>query len=171
MCSSATPVGGGIRIEWNFTHTGGQPLTQVLITYVFTEGSTNITNQGPEVTIEDRTADIPLLVAGIRYTAMVNATNPAGSVVVECPPLELEVGIPAVPQVPEVEQICGGDVKVTIQTLASGLEPSGGDFRFIFTQMQTDTNTQMMTSTDISMTTNNYESGDNVEFDLDDLTV
>ena len=170
MCDS-NPINGKIRVEWNFTHTGGRPLTLILITYVFRKGNVDVTSNGPYVNVEDRTADIPSLVAGIRYTAMVNATNPAGSVVVECPPVDLEAGIPEVPQVPEVEELGGGRVRVTVQTLAAGLEPSGGDFSFILTQMQTDADTQMTTSTDISIPANNYESGDNVEFDLDDLTV
>ena len=94
VCDTATASGGNITITWSFNHTGGLPLTDLTISYVFREGTTDITRNGPPVGLADTTADIqPMLVAGqgLVYTPMVTATNEQGSSTVQCPSVELDV--------------------------------------------------------------------------------
>ncbi len=149
-------------------HTGGQPLTDIHITYFFKEGQINITVQGPEVGVHDRMVDIPPLVIGFRYVAQVTASNANGSIVAECPGVDLEVGIPQDPPVPVVRELGGGSVVVMVRTLASGLEP-GGVLTFILTQ--TLIATQTPSTKEHTMSVDNYRNGDNVEFRIDDLVV
>ncbi len=166
MCNSTEIVDGNIRIRWTFVHMGGQPLTDILVTYIFIEGQVSVVNQGPEVGVGDRVVDIPPLVVGFRYMALVNASNAIGSTIVECPAVNLEVGIPPTPLAPLVRELGEGSVVVVVRTLASGLEP-GGVLNFILTQ--TLIATQTPSTKEHTMSIDNYRNGDNVEFRIDDL--
>ena len=92
MCDSATPSNGGIEIVWSFTHTGGGDLTSLEVTYIFRQGGNNKTLMGPMVDLDSTSATIPSLVAGFSYVPIVKAENTQGSVMVECPQVDLNVG-------------------------------------------------------------------------------
>ena len=168
VCSTSTPSNGGINITWSFLHTGGQPLTEILITYVFKQGSVNMTELGPEVDIDTENVVIPSLVAGFVYIPIVNASNEDGSTAVECPAVTLELGIPQDPTVPTVTELGGGRVRVTVRTLAAGVDPAGGEVSFVLTETRI---AQMMRGRFFTMALSNYRSGEGVDFNMDGLVI
>ena len=83
ICTSVSPSNGGVLVEYSFRHTGGQPLTEVSISY--TSSSSNTQQPGPPVGVADTMAIIPGVVAGYSYTVAVTATNLNGSTTAVCP--------------------------------------------------------------------------------------
>ena len=91
ICTSVSPSNGGVLVEYSFRHTGGQPLTEVSISY----NSSSSTSQqpGPPVGVADTIATIPGVVAGYKYAIAVTATNFNGSTTAVCPSISVTSGI------------------------------------------------------------------------------
>ena len=175
-CDSVQPIGGGIHVSWSFAHTGGLPLTALMLTYTFMAGGVLESRDGPEVSTDATSADIDALVTDVVYTATVEATNANGATSVQCQSLAITTGIPQPPEEPMFEELGDGNLRITVRTPASGLEPGGGQFSFLLFQTRlTQSVTRQADSEDTSlvesMSVNNYMSGRNVSFSVDDLMV
>ena len=92
VCESATGEFGFITVTWSFVHTGGRPLTSVVINYIVEEGNTGTTRNGPVAQLGTTSAIIPSLLAGFSYIPLVVATNFEGTSTVQCPRVVLSTG-------------------------------------------------------------------------------
>ena len=93
MCENPEFREGGITARWSYIHTGGQDLTNVLVSYTFEEGSidsnpVSVMNNDPTIT----SINVPKLTAGTRYTFNITAVNDIGSSYVLCGPTLLNIG-------------------------------------------------------------------------------
>ena len=92
MCPSApTSSNGVITVRWNYTHTGGLDLTQVIVTA--TKG--NLATDVPNGNLTDPSQtyiDIDTFTAGFSYTFSVTAYNQLGSNTTQCDPVTHQIG-------------------------------------------------------------------------------
>ena len=85
-CNAPVSAEGIITATWSYIHTGGLPLTNVSVFYVFTEGSainripTNVTN------VNTSSVVIRNLITGFKYTFNITAENSNGSSSILCGP-------------------------------------------------------------------------------------
>ena len=131
---------------------------------------------GPVVSTDATSADIDALVTDIVYTPTVEATNANGATSVQCQSLEITTGIPLPPEEPMFEELGDGNLRITVRTPASGLEPGGGKFSFLLFQTQlTQSITRQADSEGTTlverMSVNNYMSGQNVSFSVGNMMV
>ena len=84
---------GGITARWSYIHTGGQDLTNVLVSYTFEEGAIESSPISVMITNPTITAiNVPRLIAGTRYTLNITAVNNIGYSYVLCGPILLNIG-------------------------------------------------------------------------------
>ena len=93
VCESATGEFGFITVTWSFVHTGGRPLTSVVINYIVGRRKHwYTTRNGPVAQLGTTSAIIPSLLAGFSYIPLVVATNFEGTSTVQCPRVVLSTG-------------------------------------------------------------------------------
>ena len=92
VCDSAIGEFGHITITWSFVHTGGRPLTSVIINYIIEQGDTSVTRSGPETQLGAASATIPSLPARYSYIPLIVITNFEGTSTIQCPRVELSTG-------------------------------------------------------------------------------
>ena len=91
-CDSAISFNGTIKVTWSYIHTGGLPLTNVSVVYMFTEGSTvnlvpvNVSN------IHTTSVSIHGLTTGFKYTINITARNSNGTSSIQCGPIVHAIG-------------------------------------------------------------------------------
>lgn len=93
MCNDPEFSIGGITARWSYIHTGGQDLTNVLVSYTFEEGAIESSPISVMITNPTITAiNVPRLIAGTRYTLNITAVNNIGYSYVLCGPILLNIG-------------------------------------------------------------------------------
>ena len=89
-----TSSGGAITVRWNYTHTGGLELTQVIVTA--TKGVLTTELDVPNGNLTDLNQmylNISTFTAGFLYTFTVTAYNQLGSSTVQCNPVTHQIGM------------------------------------------------------------------------------
>ena len=90
-----TSSGGVITVRWNYTHTGGLELTQVIVT-AYMGVLSNIQLDIPNGNLTDFSQmflDIATFTAGFGYTFQVTAHNQLGSSTAQCDPVIHLIGM------------------------------------------------------------------------------
>ena len=98
VCDAA-PVSddGVIAVTWDYTHTGGLNLTEVIVQYgIYSADEIDFQDipDGNLTDVDEVTLDVGGLVAGRAYVFQITATNDVGSATVQCPPVVHTVGKP-----------------------------------------------------------------------------
>ena len=90
-----TSTGGVITVRWNFTHTGGLELTQVIVTaYMGTLANIQLDVPNGNLTdLSQMSLDIATFIAGFQYTFQVTAYNKLGSSTAQCNPVIHLIGM------------------------------------------------------------------------------
>ena len=92
MCPTPpTSSGGVITVRWNYIHSGGLELTQVIVTATKGLLSTDVPN-GNLTDPSQRFLDIDTFTAGFSYTFSVTASNQLGSNTTQCDPITHRIG-------------------------------------------------------------------------------
>ena len=86
MCNASVSTDGAITVNWSYIHTGGLPLTNVSVFYMFEEGSTTISdpNLFPAGSINTTSVTLVGLQPGYRYTFNITAENSNGTSNILC---------------------------------------------------------------------------------------
>ena len=147
-----------------------------MLTYTFMAGGVLESRDGPVVSTDATSADIDALVTDVVYTPMIKATNANGVTLVQCQSLGITTGIPQPPEEPMFEELRDGNLRITVRTPASGLEPGGGQFFFLLFQTRLTRSVTRQADSEAtslvgSMSVNSYMSGQNVSFSVDSLIV
>ena len=190
MCPTPpTSSNSVITVHWNYTHTGGLKLTQVIVT-AYMGILANIQLDVPNGNLTDlsqMSLDIATFTAGFQYTFQVTAYNQFGSSTAQCDPVmhligmslwlsasacgfsivntyHFPPGIPHVPDTPTGVSRSSGSVVLTLRTPASGRMPSSEMFSFIvnFTQPNSIEGSRTLEASD-------YIDGQNHQFTIDGL--
>ena len=92
-CNDPEFNNGGITAKWFVNHTGGQELSQLLLSYTVQK---DVTVSEPIMitvpNVEMTEVNVPSLVAGVMYTFNVTAENEMGFSYVLCGPTFLTIG-------------------------------------------------------------------------------
>ena len=89
-----TSSGGVITVRWNYIHTGGLELTQVIVTATKGILSTELEVPNGNLTDLSQTSlDISTFTAGFQYIFSVTAYNELGSSSVQCERVEHQIGM------------------------------------------------------------------------------
>ena len=93
--SPPTSSGGVITVRWNYTHTGGLELTQVMVTaYMGTLANIQLDVPNGNLTdLSQMSLDIATFTAGFQYTFQVTAYNQLGSNTAQCDPVMHLIGM------------------------------------------------------------------------------
>jgi hypothetical protein len=140
VCSEIPQVRGTrLVVNWTYKHTGGEPITSVDVSYTSrADPTTHTFSDDPqavlgEVGARERGDSIPLPEAGRTYKFSVTATNGQGPSRADCPPLALEIGIPAIPDRPLIDSAAGNIIIIRARTSHSGVSDINEDaFQFVF---------------------------------------
>ena len=99
VCDAApVSANGVITVTWDYTHTGGLNLTEVIVQYgIYSDDEIEFQGipDGNLTDVDEVTLDVEGLVAGRAYVFQITATNDVGSTTVQCPPVVHTVGKPS----------------------------------------------------------------------------
>ena len=99
VCDTAPDSDRGvITVAWDYTHTGGLNLTEVIVQYgIYSADEIDFQDipDGNLTDVDETTLDVEGLVAGRAYVFQIIATNDVGSATVQCPPVRHTVGKPS----------------------------------------------------------------------------
>ena len=85
MCNASVSTSGAITVDWSYIHTGGLPLTNVSVLYMFEEGSTiSDSNLVPVGGTNTTSVTLVELQPGYRYTFNITAENSNGTSNILC---------------------------------------------------------------------------------------
>ena len=90
-CPRPVSLNGNITTSWTYVHTGGLPLTDVLVVYSYEEGASTV-SRSVGVNVNDLSVTVSGLVAGEEYTFTVTAENSNGSSSTVCEPVDHIIG-------------------------------------------------------------------------------
>ena len=96
MCDALVSSNGLVVVSWNYNHTGGLPLTQVLVWYdTLLEGSANGSSKSvPISNVNATSVFLSNLQAGFEYVFTIIAGNDIGDSSISCGPVPHEIGEP-----------------------------------------------------------------------------
>ena len=77
---------------WSYIHTGGLPLTNVSMVYIFNESMRTIINPVSVSSVDTTSVEVADLVAGFKYLFNATAENSNGSSSILCGPIHHVVG-------------------------------------------------------------------------------
>ena len=85
VCNASVSTNGAITVNWSYIHTGGLPLTNISLFYMFEEGSTiGAPNIVPVGDINTTSVTLVELQPGYRYTFNITAENSNGTSNILC---------------------------------------------------------------------------------------
>lgn len=162
-----------IIVQWEFVHTGGVAVTEVLVE--FRAGSSQVYEVAPGGNLTDSEASETMLrisalefLAGVDYQFRVTATNVIGlSPQSESDTISAPIGVPGTPDVPIVVSFSGGRAILDLRTSAPGVLDPPHSFRFVVRVYPLSTND----SFDVTMGFPSYMSGEREQFEVEDLVI
>ena len=94
MCDALVSSNGLVVVSWNYNHTGGLPLTQVLVWYdTLLEGSVNGSSKSVPISdVDVASVSLSNLQAGFEYLFTIIAENNIGNSSISCGPVSHEIG-------------------------------------------------------------------------------
>ena len=92
VCSVPVSARGDIIVMWSYIHTGGLPLTNVSMVYIFNESMGTITNPVSISGVDTTSVEVADLVAGFEYLFNTTAENSNGASSILCGPIHHIVG-------------------------------------------------------------------------------